>query len=54
MYETIEREKSIKLAKVINIDYLVKKQDELALKVDKFTEVLGMNYIFCLVTQFTK
>ena len=43
-----------KLAKVINIDYLVKKQEEMSLEVDKFTEVLGLNYIFCLLTQFTK
>jgi len=35
-----------KLAKVIKIDYLIKKQDELVLEVDKFTEVLGLNYNF--------
>ena len=35
-----------KLAKVIKINYLVKKQDGLAEEIDKFTDVLSMNYNF--------
>jgi len=35
-----------KLAKVIKINYLVKKQDDLATEVDKFTDILGMNFNF--------